>query len=126
MDMRTPLSRVTGLGTAGGEATNHFWHQRLTALANVPLTLFLVYVVASLYDADRATIVSWFSNPFVAGLMILTIISVCWHFRLGIQVVVEDYVHGGAKTATIILNNLFASGLAILMIAFVFKLSFGG
>lgn len=126
MDMHTPFRRVTGLGSAR-EGTMHFWYQRLTALANVPLTLFLVWMVISLIGADHATIIARFSNPFVSGLMLLTIVSVAWHMRLGIQIVIEDYIHGhAAKTVSLIANSFFAVGIAILLIACTFKLSFGG
>lgn len=126
MTMRTPLSQVTGLGSAK-DGTSHFWYQRLTAIANVPLTLFLVWLVVNLQGADQAAIAAMFANPIVLGMMALMIISVTWHMRLGMQVVLEDYVHGeGAKIALIIANNFFSFGVAVLCIIYVVKLGFGG
>ena len=91
MSFRTPLSRVTGLGSAKS-GTEHFWNQRLTALANVPLMLFSVWLVISLVGADRAQMVATFANPFITGFAILAIVSASIHMRLGLQVVIEDYV----------------------------------
>lgn len=126
MSMRTPLSRVTGLGSAK-EGTGHFWNQRLTALANVPLSLFLVWLVISLMGADQATIMAAFSNPIVSGLMILTILSITWHMRLGMQVVIEDYVHSeGAKLLCVIGNSFFSFAIAALAVVSVLMLGFGG
>lgn len=125
MDMRTPLSRVTGLGSAK-DGTTHFWHQRLTAIANVPLTLFLVWLVVKLQGADQTAFLNMFANPIVLGLTVLMIISVTWHMRLGMQVVIEDYVHSeGTKVVAIIANNFFALGVAALSIVYVLKLGFG-
>ena len=124
--MRTPLSRVIGLGSAR-EGTTHFWHQRLTALANVPLTLFLVWLMVKLQGASQAEIHVMFANPIVVGMMILMVVSVTWHMRLGMQVVIEDYVHGeGAKIALVIANNFFALGVAALCTVYVLQLGFGG
>lgn len=126
MSLRTPLSRVTGLGSAR-EGTTHFWRQRLTALANVPLTLFFVWLLYALRDADRAGIVAMFANPLVTALAILTIVSVTWHMRLGLQVVIEDYVHAEALRILALIGNIFfALAIAGLAIAAVLKLGFGG
>lgn len=123
--MRTTFSKVTGLGSAK-EGTEHFWHQRLTALANVPLSLFLVWVVLNLAGASRASMVEMISHPLVAGLMILTMISVTWHMRLGMQVVIEDYVHSeGIKIVSVIANVFFALAVAGLSIVSVLLLAFG-
>lgn len=125
MDMRTPYAKVTGRG-ATGDGTSHFWRQRLTGLANVPLTLFLVWLVTQLAGADRAEMIGLVSNPIVAGLLVLTIVSVCWHMALGLAVVIEDYIHSeGLKIVLIIGNKFFAFGVAGLTIVAVLKLSFG-
>lgn len=124
--MRTTLGRVTGLGSAK-EGTEHFWRQRLTALANVPLSLFLVWVVLQLGGGSRASMVETMSNPLVAGLMVLTIISVTWHMRLGVQVVIEDYVHSeGLRLLAVIANTFIALAVAGLSIVSVLLLAFGG
>ena len=126
MSMRTPLSRVTGLGSTR-EGTSHFFAQRLTALANIPLSLFLIWLIISLMGADRATIVSAFSNPIVSGLTILTIASIAWHMKLGVQVVIEDYVHSeGLKLLAVIGNIFFSLVVATIAIASVLLLGFGG
>ena len=125
MGLQTPYAKITGKG-ATGEGTTHFWRQRLTALANVPLTLFLVWLVTKLAGAERAEMVSLISNPLVAGLLVLTIIAVFWHMALGMAVVIEDYVHAeGLKIVLIIANNFFALALAGMTLVAVLKLSFG-
>lgn len=126
MDMRTPYAKITGKGSTKS-GTGHFWQQRLTALANVPLTLFLVWLVTQLAGSDRAGMVEMVSNPLVSGLIVLTILSVAWHMKLGMQVVIEDYIHAeGLKIYLIIANSFFALALAGLSIVAVLKLSFGG
>jgi len=123
-DMRTPLGRVRGLGSAR-EGTGHFWRQRLTAIANIPLTLFFIGFLISLNGAGYAETRNAISNPFVALVLFLFIISGLIHMRLGMQVIVEDYIHGeGGKLALLVLNTLFtiaigaAIGFALLKIAF--------
>ncbi len=125
-ELRTPYSRVTGMGSTGS-GTGHFWRQRLTGLANIPLTLFLVWLVTRLAGGDRSEIIELLSCPLNSGLTVLALGSVFWHMALGMQVVIEDYVHAeGPKTVLIILNKFFALALAGLSIVAVLKLSFGG
>ncbi len=125
MGLRTPYAKVTGKGATGG-GTDHFWAQRLSALANVPLTLFLVWLVAQLAGSSRAEMVSLLNNPVVAGLLVLTIVSVCWHMALGLSVVIEDYIHSeGMKIVLLICNRFFAFGIGAMSIVAVLKLSFG-
>ncbi len=126
MDMRTPFAKVTGKGSAK-EGTTHFWQQRLTALANVPLTLFAVWLVTQLAGSERAEMVDMLSSPVVSVLLVLTLISFAWHMKLGMQVVIEDYVPAeGTKLVLIIANNFFAAVIAGLSIISVLKLTFGG
>lgn len=126
MDMRTPFAIVTGKGSTR-EGTGHFWSQRLSALANVPLTIFLVWLVVRLAGAQRAEMAQVLDNPLVWGLLVLTLVSFAWHMKLGMQVVIEDYVHSEALKIFLILANIFfAVGIAGLSIAAVLKLSFGG
>ena len=116
MSMRTPFSRVTGLGSAK-DGTTHFWRQRLTAIANVPLTLFLVWFAITIANADVAGSLALVANPFVAALLILSAISIAWHMKIGMQVVIEDYVHGeGAKILLTVLNIFFCAALAVIAI----------
>lgn len=109
--MRTPMARVRGLGAAK-DGTGHWWAQRLTSLALIPLAVWFVASVVAMAGADYAAMVAWVSNPLVAGLLILLIVATFYHATLGVQVVVEDYVHHeGAKFATIIAIK----GLAIVL-----------
>ena len=90
--MRSDLGRVRGLGTAK-EGVHHWWMQRLTAIALVPLTLWFIISIASLNSASYAETVNWLSIPIVSILMILLVSSTLYHALLGVQVVVEDYIH---------------------------------
>lgn len=100
--MNTPLKRVRGLGSAKG-GTHHFWIQRVTAVALIPLSLLLMGTIIGLAGADHGTVKAAFANPFVAVLALLTILAAFWHLKLGAQVIVEDYVHTeGAKLATLL------------------------
>ncbi|MCO5064376.1 MAG: succinate dehydrogenase, hydrophobic membrane anchor protein [Rhizobiaceae bacterium] len=106
-DMRTPLARVRGLGSAH-EGTDHFWKQRVSAIANIPLTLFFVGLVVALNGASYEETRAALANPFVALLLGLTLFSVLYHMRLGMQVIIEDYVHGeGMKLVLLMLNTFF-------------------
>ena len=125
-DMRTPLGKVRGLGSAK-DGTDHFWRQRLTAVANVPLILFLIWLIISLIGATHAQVVSALANPFIAIILLATIVSVCWHMKLGMQIIIEDYVHSeGSKIILVILNSFFCFGLGLAAVFAVLKLGFGG
>jgi succinate dehydrogenase / fumarate reductase, membrane anchor subunit len=125
-DMRTPLNRVRGLGSAH-EGTEHFWRQRLTAIANVPLMLFFVGLIVSLHGADFNQVRAALSHPLTALVMILVLLSALYHMRIGMQVIIEDYVHGeGAKVIFLMLNTFFAVVIGVACIFSILKLSFGG
>jgi succinate dehydrogenase / fumarate reductase, membrane anchor subunit len=122
--MSTPLDRVRGLGSARS-GTEQFWLQRMTAVANVPLVIAFVVVVVALLGRNHAAVVQILGSPLVAVIMLLFIISITTHMRIGMQVIIEDYVHDErAKLALIIANTfyVFAVGLtsafAILMLSF--------
>ena len=123
--MRTPLSRVRGLGSAK-KGTEHFFMQRVTALANIPLTLFLVGALVVHAGADYTTMTAFLGNPLVGVVMLLLIVSASYHMKLGLQVVIEDYVHGEAtKLLAIIANQFFALTVAVACSLAVLKLVIG-
>jgi len=124
--MRTPLSRVLHLGAAGG-GTEHFWRQRLTAIANIPLTLFFIGLLVSLNGASYAEVRAVLANPFVALILAMFLISGLYHMRLGMQVIIEDYVHGeGGKLALIVLNTFFTIAVGVASLFALLKIAFGG
>ncbi|ANU07812.1 succinate dehydrogenase, hydrophobic membrane anchor protein [Paraurantiacibacter namhicola] len=115
----TSIGKVRGLGAAG-EGTHHWLLQRFTAIGNLLLVGFMVISFALLPDLSYDTVTGWMGSPIVALAMALMIISVFWHARLGMQVLVEDYVHNAAnKFAAIVLLNLFAFGGAAAGLFFV-------
>lgn len=124
--MRTPLGRVRGLGSAKS-GTGHFWLQRVTAVANVILTLVFLGVVISLVGKPYPAAMAVLSQPLVAILMLLFTVSGVVHMRLGMQVIIEDYVHGeGLKIAAVMANTFFAIAIGAACVFALLKLSFGG
>ncbi|HEY7664647.1 MAG TPA: succinate dehydrogenase, hydrophobic membrane anchor protein [Xanthobacteraceae bacterium] len=122
--MSTPLARVLGLGAAKS-GTEHFWRQRLTAVANVPLTIAFVFIVVGLLGRNHAAVVQILGSPLVAVIMLLFILSITTHMRIGMQVIIEDYVHDeGAKLLLLMANTFFtvavglAAAFAVLMLSF--------
>jgi succinate dehydrogenase / fumarate reductase membrane anchor subunit len=123
--MRTPLKTVRGLGAAK-DGTEHFWRQRMTALANVPLIIAFVWIVISMVGSTYQEARDTLSNPLISLVLALVIVSGFTHMKLGMQVIVEDYIHGeGLKVALLMLNTFFCvvTGLAALFA--ILKLSFG-
>ncbi len=111
MSLRSPLGRVRGLGSAK-DGTGHWWAQRVTALALVPLTLWFCAAVAGLAGADYLAFRGWVGQPVNAGLLILLVVAVFYHAVLGLQVVIEDYIHGeGMKLAVLLITK----GLAVVL-----------
>ena len=125
VSMRTTLSRVKGLGAAH-HGVEHWYTHRLSAIANIPLIISFVIIVASLAGRPYPDAIRIVSNPLVAILLGLTAISVTYHMRLGLQNVVEDYVHERAlKFAANIANTFFAVAIAAVCLFSVLKISFG-
>lgn len=125
MSYRTPLSTVKGLGTAK-EGSEHFWRQRVTGLANLLLSIFVVYAAFQLAGASHAAVKAFFANPLYLVLATAFIISSTYHMRLGMQVVIEDYVHNeGSKILLLILNTFFTAFVALAGVFSLLKLSFG-
>lgn len=126
MDMRTPLRKVRGLGSAK-EGTEHFWLQRVTAVANVPLVLVGLYLVISLVGDDYMTVTAKLASPGWTLFLLLFAFSTLYHMRLGMQVVIEDYVHGEyTKLALLMLNTFFVFFTGAIFLFAALKLALGG
>jgi succinate dehydrogenase / fumarate reductase membrane anchor subunit len=125
-DMATPLRRVRHLGAAH-DGTAHFWRQRLTAAANLPLVIAFVLLIAILVGRPHGEVVAILASPFVALLLILMIVSISIHMRLGMQVIIEDYVHSeGLKVAALAANAFFTVVVAAVSVFAILKLALGG
>ena len=102
MSLQSPLGRVLGLGSAKSGA-GHWWAQRLTAVALAPLGLWFAFAVLGLPHGNYYEVAAWVAEPSNAILLILLVLTLAYHSYLGLQVVIEDYVHGAAKVATLVL-----------------------
>jgi succinate dehydrogenase / fumarate reductase membrane anchor subunit len=123
--MSTPLARVRGLGAAKS-GTEHFWLQRLTAVANVPLTIAFVVIVVALLGRNHAWVAQILGSPLVAITMLLFIVSVTAHMRIGMQAIIEDYVHEEPMRLILLMANTFFTFAVALASAYgILKLSFG-
>ncbi len=126
MSLRTPLGRARGLGSAK-EGVAHWWAQRLTAVALVPLAIWFVVSIAALAGADHGAVVAWLRAPVSAILMVLLVAVALYHLQLGLQVVLEDYVHTEwLRLAAIIGVKLAAAVLALAALYAVLKIAFQG
>ena len=125
MSLRSPLGKVLGVGSAKS-GVQHWWVQRLTAVALVPLSVWFVVSLLSLPSFDHATVVAWMSGSWTALLLILLVLTCAWHSQLGVRVVVEDYVHGAAARTVTLVSVLFAHTLIAAAGVFaVLKVAFG-
>ncbi|WP_155905457.1 succinate dehydrogenase, hydrophobic membrane anchor protein [Methylopila sp. M107] len=123
--MRTPLAQVRGLGAAKS-GTEHFWVQRLTAVANLPLALIFVGVVIALSGSSHAGATALLGNPWIAILMLLFVLAATIHMKIGMQVIIEDYVHGElVKLACLMANTFFAIVVGLAATFALLKISFG-
>jgi succinate dehydrogenase / fumarate reductase membrane anchor subunit len=123
--MRTPLARVRHYGPAHS-GTRHFWHQRLTSVAAVPLSIAFFVIVITLIGRNHAAVVQILGSPLVAIVMVLFILTSAYHMWLGMQVVIEDYVHDELWKLTLLMANAFFSfAVALASVYAILKLSFG-
>jgi succinate dehydrogenase / fumarate reductase membrane anchor subunit len=125
MSLRTPLGKVLGRGSAG-DGTSHWWVQRVTAIALIPLTLWFVISILGKPLQDYPAMLAWLAQPWVAVFTILLSITLAWHSWLGVQVVIEDYVHGkGAKTLLLLLSTFlhFAAAVAAVFAVMILAVS---
>lgn len=123
--MKTPLARARGYGSARS-GTEHFWMQRLTGIANLPLVVAFLIIVIGLAGRSHAVVIAKLNNPLVAILILATLVSVATHMRIGMQVVIEDYVHSESRKIMLLMaNTCFAVGIALTIAYAVLKINFG-
>jgi succinate dehydrogenase / fumarate reductase, membrane anchor subunit len=123
--IRTPLARVRGFGSAKS-GTGHFWLQRLTAIANIPLTIAAVIIMIMLLGRNQPAVAQILGSPTVSIIMLLFVVSIMAHMRLGMQVIIEDYVHDDIrKLGLVIANNFFVAVVGLTAVYGILKLSFG-
>jgi succinate dehydrogenase / fumarate reductase membrane anchor subunit len=122
-NMRSPLARAMGLGSAK-EGVAAWWAERVSAVALVPLTLWFVAAIIAHTGSDYAAFIAWLGTPMVAILMILLLIALFYHTALGLQVVIEDYVHSGIKFVWLIAARLGCFALAIAGIMAALRIAF--
>ena len=125
MSLRSPLGKVLGTGSAK-EGVHHWWLQRLTSIALIPLTIWFVVSLLSLQSFDHVAVVAWMSQSWTALFLILLVLVATWHSQLGVRVIVEDYVHGGTKTLTLVLLTFIHAIVAVAGVFAVLKVAFGG
>jgi len=123
--LRSPLGRVVGLGSAR-EGAHHWWLQRLTSIALVPLAVWFAVSILSLPALDHVTVVSWMAQSWTALLLILLVLVATWHSQLGVRVVIEDYVHGGSKTLVLVVVTFLHALIAVAGVFAILKVAFGG
>jgi len=123
--MRTPLRQVRGLGAARS-GTGHFWHQRVTSVAGVPLTIALLMIITALLGRSHAAVVQILGSPIVAIIMLLIIINTAYHMWIGMQEIILDYVHEARwKFLALMANTFFVISVSLASIYAILKLSFG-
>jgi succinate dehydrogenase / fumarate reductase, membrane anchor subunit len=126
VNLRTPLKNARNHGSAKTGA-EHFWRQRVTGVANLVLSIFLIALLVKLAGADHATVKAALSNPLVALPLLLLILSGMIHMRLGMQTIIEDYIHGeAARVSALMLNTFFTFAVGGMSIYAVLKMGFGG
>lgn len=123
--MRTPLSKVRGLGAAHS-GTGHFWLQRLTAVANVPLVIAFLVIIISLVGRGHAAVIGKLTHPLIAVTILAALISILVHMRIGMQVIIEDYVHSESrKVIAVMANTFFTIAVGLVAAYALLKINFG-
>ena len=122
--MRTPLSRVRYLGSAHA-GTEHFWKQRVSSVALIPLTIAFVFIVVGMVGRNHAAAAQILGSPFVAITMMMFVITSAYHMWLGMQVIIEDYIHSDLKLTLIMINTFFCFAIGLSSVYALVKLSFG-
>jgi len=122
MSLRTPLANVKGLGSAK-EGAHHWWMQNLTSIALIPLTLWLAYSIASFGGMSYEEITAWMQSPLVSVSLALLVVVMIYHAQLGIQVIIEDYVGGWLRIASLITLNFTCIALVFLALFSIIKIS---
>jgi succinate dehydrogenase / fumarate reductase membrane anchor subunit len=126
MTLRSPLSRVLGSGSAK-EGTDHWWMQRVTAVALLILGPWFLFSFAGLDNYSQADIAAWVAAPANAVMLLLASITLAWHSMLGIQIIIEDYIHGpGLKVVSLILNKFAHVFLSVAAVLAILKMALGG
>lgn len=124
MGTGTNIGRVRGLGSAKHGAM-HWWRQRLTAGGNIVTMVWFVVSLFRLPALDHAAVSTWLQSPFNAVMMVLLVGSVFYHFRLGLQVTIEDYLHEGSRVVAMVLLNFYTLALGAIAIFSILKIAFG-
>ncbi len=122
--MKTPLGKVLGLGSAK-TGTEHWWLQRVTSLAAIPLVIFFIVFILYHLGADRAAVMASVRHPLIAIGLALSVLTVLWHMQLGMQVIIEDYVHGAMRILCLLANSFFTFVLGAVALYAIRALSFG-
>jgi succinate dehydrogenase / fumarate reductase membrane anchor subunit len=123
--MRTLMRQVRGLGPARS-GTYHFWYQRVTSVAGIPLTIGLLLIIIALLGRTHAAVVQILGSPIVAIIMLLFIINIAYHMWIGMQEIILDYVHDDKwKLLSLMANTFFVFGVALASVYALLKLSFG-
>ncbi len=125
MGSGTGLGRVRGLGSARS-GSHHWWLQRVTAIGNVALFLWFLFSILHLPALSHDVVTGWIRLPLNAVLLVLLVLNVCWHFRLGLQVVIEDYVHGGMRVITLGILHFWTFGAGGFAVYAILKIAFAG
>lgn len=126
MSLRTPLKNVRGLGSAK-EGTHHWWVQRVTSVALIPLTLWFIYSICSFAAGDYQSAIAWASQPHSTVMLLMLVIITFHHSQLGLQVVIEDYIHCEVlKTATLLASKFLNFALGVAGCFAILKIAFGG